>query len=46
MPVIQLKKSKKYLLKNKKEKEMNNMMRLSLEEPGKLGLYFKKLLGE
>ncbi|MBT4334523.1 hypothetical protein HOD61_01780 [archaeon] len=28
------------------EKEMDNMMRLSLEEPGKLGLYFKKLLGE
>ncbi len=26
------------------EKEMNNMMRLSLEEPGKLSIRFRKLL--
>lgn len=28
------------------EKELGNIMRLTLEEPGKLGLYFRKLMEE
>ena len=28
------------------EEEMNKMMRLTLEEPGKINIYFRKLLGE
>ena len=30
----------------KLEEEMNNIMRLTLEEPGKINIYFKKLLEE